>query len=97
MPKPNMQPMKQMFQFPMYPKPPGMQGAAGNPLAGLMDNLSSENMPPMPKMQGNPMTEAQIQEYFSKPPQPQPKMQDMMRNNNPLLDRYRLPGGDYEI
>ena len=97
MPNTNMRPMKQMFQFPMYQKMPGMQGAAGNPLAGLMDNLSSENMPSMPTMQGNPMTEEQIQEYFSRPMQPQPRMKDMIRNSNPLLDKYRMPGGDYEI
>ena len=100
MPNPNMQSMKQMFQFPMYQKSPSMQGAAGSPLAGLMDNLSPENMPSIPKMQGNPMTEAQMQEYLSKPlskpPQPQPKMKDMI-NNNPLLERYKLPSGDYEI
>ncbi len=103
MPKPNMQPMKQMFQFPMYQKSPGMQGAAGNPLAGLMDNSSSENMPPMQFMQSNPMTEAQAQEYFSKPmPPAAPTMEDMLKqapnmDRNPLLDRYRTARGDYEI
>ena len=79
-------PAKNLFQFPMYMKSPGMQGAAGSPLAGLVDT------------QRKPLHEA-IRSRPDSPMEKQPMTQGAkpLATVEELLKPYRRSGGDYEI